>query len=87
MNLTKISIVFVAFLAGCGASAVASQLAVPSARAGTNPTRWEYLCMVAQPEVTSRTKSDTDAFNRAGGEGWELATTGGAAWCFKRQLP
>ncbi len=90
MHLAKTSIALVALLVGCGASAVASQLVIPKARAGTSPTRWEYLCLVAQPEVTNRTKSDVETFNRAGAEGWELAAVGGVgdvAWCFKRQLP
>jgi hypothetical protein len=87
MHLTKTSLALVAFLAGCGASAVASQLVIPSARAGTNPTRWEYLCLIAEPHLTGRSKRDVEAFNAAGAEGWELATTGNAAWCFKRPLP
>jgi hypothetical protein len=87
MNLTKTSIALAAFLAGCAASAVASQFVIPSARAGTNSTRWEYFCFLAQPDNGLRIKSDLDAFNRAGAEGWELATAGGNAYCFKRQLP
>jgi len=87
MHITKTSIALAAFLAGCGAATVASQLVVPSARAGTNPARWEYTCANAQPEY----RSDLDGFNRAGAQGWELAAgagqPGARTWCFKRQLP
>jgi len=90
MRLEKTSIALVAFLVGCGASAVAAQLVIPSARAGTNPPRWEYFCLYAAPHLNQRSKSDLEAFNRAGAEGWELAGVGGpegVSWCFKRQLP
>ncbi len=87
MHLTKTGIALAAFLAGCGASAVASQVVIPKARAGTNPARWEYLCLKAQPELDSRRTSDVEAFNRAGAEGWELAGVDSAGWCFKRPLP
>jgi len=88
MHLAKTSIVLASFLVGCAASVVASQLVIPSARAGTNPQRWEYFCMYAVPQAGGRTKSDVEAFNRAGAEGWELAVVATeTTWCFKRQLP
>jgi hypothetical protein len=78
MNLTKTGIVLATFVVGCGAGAFASQLAIPSARAGTSPTRWEYL-WIRSP--------DNDEMNKAGAEGWELATVSGALYCLKRPLP
>ncbi len=80
----------VAFIVGCAASQVASQIVVKPARAGTNPQKWEYYCI--------RGNATTDGFNKLGAEGWELTAGGGAAygtgkkgtvvfqWCFKRPL-
>ena len=71
---------FLAFGAGC----VASQLAVPVARAGSSPVRWEYMCVDAWGGVTH-------SANQLGKEGWEMAAAAGTSdhmmWCFKRQLP
>jgi hypothetical protein len=65
--------------------------AVPPARAGTNPTRWEYMCLQSTDQITANA-------NRLGAEGWELAAASGAGWgqgvfadhvmvwCFKRSL-
>ena len=80
MNVTKTGIALVAFVVGCGAGGAASQLVIPSARAGTTPTRWEYLCIT--------TGLNTERYNEAGDKGWEMAATPsfGAA-CFKRPLP
>jgi hypothetical protein len=64
MHLTKTGIALAAFLAGCGASAAASQLVIPSARAGATPARWEYFCINGN-DVKGE-------WNRAGAEGWEL---------------
>ena len=78
MNLTKTGIVLVAFILGCGAGGFASQLAIPSARAGASFTRWEYFCLEGR----------VDDFNRAGAQGWELTTAMSVGWyCFKRPLP
>jgi len=85
----------VVFVVGCMTGGVASQLAVPKARAGTNPPRWEYFC----------TQSATDpaaAMNKVGAEGWELVTVSSSKlehhfnndyetammlYCFKRPAP
>ena len=83
------------FVIGCATGGVASKLVVPPARAGTNPTRWEYLCA----ENSMLLSSD---MTRSGAEGWELVSavpvhqdreTGntlradGFVYCFKRPLP
>jgi hypothetical protein len=78
MHFTKTGIALAAFLAGCGASAAA--VAIPKARAGTNPARWEYRCV-------QEMGNPTGALNLHGAEGWELTAVSGAMWCFKRQLP
>jgi hypothetical protein len=81
------------FVLGCVASQIASTFVVPPARAGTNPTRWEYHCFAGN--------ASTEYFNKLGQQGWELAGAAGAGagagnsfdkelqlqWCFKRQLP
>jgi hypothetical protein len=66
-------------------------LVVPPAHAGTNPTRWEYVCTEGSERITASS-------NRLGAEGWELAAAAGAGWgsgitagqtmiwCFKRPL-
>jgi len=88
--------VAVVFIIGCAAGGVASHLTtIPPARAGTNPTRWEYLCQ-------ENNKALTSALNQAGREGWELvsmvpthqstaaysrdAQTDMMVMCFKRPL-
>jgi hypothetical protein len=88
-------IVGLIFVIGCIAGGAASQMVVPPARAGTAPTRWEYLC-------SQSTHSPVDALNKAGEQGWELVTlfpstydkkiggnleTGTFGYCFKRALP
>ncbi|HEY5944010.1 MAG TPA: hypothetical protein VIV40_00890 [Kofleriaceae bacterium] len=87
------------FIIGCATGGVASQLAVPPVRAGTNPTRWEYSC------VASQTGKINEGLNQMGAQGWELVSgfvtrfegvSGGGlnnqgadsyAFCFKRALP
>jgi hypothetical protein len=73
-----LAVAFVAFVLGC----VTKAIVVPPARAGTNPTRWEYRCVKAfNPEEDA---------NKLGAEGWELGSAVGVApalWCFKRPLP
>lgn len=57
------------FVLGCATGGVASKFVVPPARAGTNPTRWEYVCTnVGADALTQRV-------NELGQQGWELATT------------
>jgi len=90
-------IVALIFIIGCAAGGVASQLVIPPARAGTNPTRWEYLCQQGNAALTS-------SLNGAGLEGWELVNvlalhqsvvsgmsgeirTDLLMTCFKRALP
>jgi len=62
----------VAFLVGC----IVGQKVISPVRAGTSPTRWEYMRGL-----------DKDA-NKAGTQGWELvAIDHDYNWCFKRPLP
>ena len=83
--MTKRIGVVAVFLVGCAVGGVSSQLVVPKASAQQAATlhQWEYMCRadIAIEEM--------QAFaNRAGGQGWELATStigGGMAYpCFKR---
>ena len=87
------------FIIGCATGGVASQFVVPPVRAGTSPTRWEYVCIASKPGAFDRDLS------RMGAEGWELATSfigrydvessvgvngavgDGWGFCFKRALP
>lgn len=80
------------FVIGCATGGVAAQFVVPSVRAGTTPTRWEYQCAVINSEETVVPMT----LNRLGAEGWELvsiAPQGGSAYvraytvCAKRALP
>jgi hypothetical protein len=68
----------VIFLIGCATGGVASQFVVPPARAGTNPTRWEYLCkaqVAGNPSATEFSSWGwTTELNRWGAEGWELVS-------------
>jgi hypothetical protein len=87
-------IIAVIFIIGCATGGVASQLVIPPVRAGTNPTRWEYLC----GESTSNLNGH---LVKPGTEGWELVsvflsdqkryadgtTADTMAYCFKRPLP
>ena len=87
----------IALVVGCATGAVVSQLAVPAARAGTNPTKWEYVC----GEV-GHAPSLQQWANKLGRQGWELGGAAGGMlgqgeglsshsasrylWCFKRPL-
>jgi hypothetical protein len=80
--------------AGYGAGTTASNFVVPPARAGTNPPRWEYTCMVLPARASGPTPdaSELANMNKAGGEGWELVTAQGGGslntvFCYKRPLP
>jgi hypothetical protein len=77
MNVTKTGIALVAFVFGCALSCVAQQLIIPAARAGTSPTRWEYLLIRG---------TDAEKFNEAGAQGWELTTANQYVNTFKRPL-
>jgi hypothetical protein len=87
------------FVIGCAAGGVASQVVIPPARAGTSPTRWEYLC-------TNVKQSVPEALAESGSKGWEMVSafpshyeqgTGAGllndlkadayGFCFKRALP
>jgi hypothetical protein len=78
MNWTKIGFALIAFVVGCGVGGFASQHAIPSARAGTRPTRWEYF-FIGDPE--------TNEMNKAGAEGWELTSQSPYGCWLKRPLP
>ena len=89
-TLKKIGVLALAFVAGCAAQ-LAGQLVVPAARAGTNPTRWEYMCIDGPGSTGNPLTTDMD---KLGAQGWELAAGVGRgaegavpAWCFKRALP
>lgn len=85
----------IVFILGCATGGVASQLVIPPARAGTPPTRWEYLCGIDRADYDQLV--DVKTFNRAGAEGWELAamvsprpggtmSQGKIHYCFKRRI-
>jgi len=78
-HLGRVTLLFVGIMVGC----VTAPLVVPSVRAGTNPTRWEYLCFEEWGARDVRAKA-----NKAGSQGWEMVTTSAhyGVWCFKRPL-
>ena len=47
--------------------------------------RWEYACMKPYSS-TGGPESMTSEANKYGRDGWELAATDGATWCFKRPV-
>jgi hypothetical protein len=83
--MTKRIGVAAVFLVGCAVGGVSSQLVVPkaSAQQAATLTKWEYLC----PTGIDHEEWPTAA-NRAGAQGWELATSqldnGRIYACFKR---
>lgn len=89
--MSKTTVALIAFLAGCGAAAVAP-LVIPPAHAQTTQ-RWETLCVQTQTERgTSLAENTTAAGNAAGREGWEPFSssqvgTSYAMICFKRPAP
>ncbi len=83
-HTARLVALLVAFLVGC----VAARVAIPPARAGTTPQRWEYLC--DSVGGFSPLEKMQQAMNKAGAEGWELVAAFGAngnAYCLKRALP
>jgi hypothetical protein len=87
MSTSKLALA-VLFLVGCVAGAAGSQLIAPSARAGGNPTRWEYFCVQG-----SNDQRAMGALNDAGSNGFELVSAtfvsefNQANYCMKRPLP
>jgi hypothetical protein len=71
------------FVLGCATGGVASQVVIPSARAGIAPQRWEHFCME---------NPSAEGLNKAGSEGWELVTVtshpnvADYMFCFKRPV-
>ena len=87
--------VAIIFVIGCATGSIASQIVVPPVRAGTNPTRWEYLCAKTGGPLST-------AMTEMGAQGWELVSAfpsyldhkmGGSleaeaiTFCSKRALP
>jgi hypothetical protein len=60
------------FLVGCITAHVASELVIPPAKAGTNPTKWEYVCH--RHEGGNLATKLTEASNQAGSQGWEMVS-------------
>ena len=81
-------VISLVFILGCVAGATTAQLVVPKARAGTNPTRWEYHCTTDAGDDLNRHPPKT--LNALGAEGWELVSAAyvpqDAVFCFKRPL-
>jgi len=67
----KRGFVTIVFIIGCATGGVASQLVVPPVRAGTAPTRWEYLCNEATFATMRQLRA---ALNEAGDVGWEAVS-------------
>ena len=65
--MTQHAWIAVIFIIGCATGGVASKLVVSPVRAGTNPTRWEYLCAETTSDLTTQ-------MSKFGQEGWELAS-------------
>ena len=73
---------------GCVAATVAQNFVVPPVRAGTNPTKWEYICHHVKESSASKQAPVAEAkSNLLGAEGWELVANASATYCFKRPLP
>jgi hypothetical protein len=53
------------FVIGCATGGVASQVVIPPVRAGTNPTRWEHICLTITNNLSTR-------MTEMGAQGWEL---------------
>ena len=91
MKTTRPAVIGMVFLLGCAVGGASSRLAVPLARAGTNPTRWEYHCIDGTAELVPNS-------NKMGEQGWEMVAGAGAGsgskigsanefiWCFKRPV-
>jgi hypothetical protein len=80
----SVAILFLGVIVGCAAERV---FAVPPARAGATPQRWEYACEEAYVD-----RETTEMANKYGQQGWEMVATtptplSRAMWCFKRPLP
>jgi hypothetical protein len=77
-----------AFVIGCAASQLVSN-AIPPARAGTAPQRWEYVCnTIDSRRDHERMTEQANAYGRAGWEMTAVASDNGlSSWCFKRPLP
>jgi hypothetical protein len=73
------AILLLGIIVGCAAERV---LAVPPARAGTTPQRWEYAC----ERVNWEPQNVTRAANEFGQQGWEMSAAMNTVWCFKRPL-
>lgn len=86
----------VVFVIGCVAGGAASHITISTARAGTNPPRWEYRCDESPNEDIPLAQ-----LNQAGSEGWELVwmmpnkmrggvgvlDTNDLSYCMKRPVP
>ena len=85
MKQTKWALmILVAFFVGCATSSVVSQLLVPEVHAGTNPPRWEQLCV-----IETRVDAINERAKAMGEAGWELigvTDAGGGLACYKRPL-
>jgi hypothetical protein len=91
MTTTRSAVIGMVFLLGCAVGGASSRLAVPQARAGANPTRWEYHCIDGTAELVPNS-------NKMGEQGWEMVAGAGAGssskllsnnefvWCFKRAV-
>ncbi|WP_437513026.1 hypothetical protein [Sorangium sp. So ce1099] len=93
---------FLAFVFGCSASYVVPRFVVPPVQAGTNPTRWENLCIGSEAADVATTRVESAAkpngwnavLNRFGAQGWEPSAFSFdpadaerlQAVCFKRPL-
>ncbi|MBC8133508.1 MAG: hypothetical protein H7X95_11055 [Deltaproteobacteria bacterium] len=90
MKSTQAAVLGAVFVIGCAVGGASSHFVVPPARAGTNPTRWEYYCLETGEE------GFLQKCNQLGAQGWEMAAGAGAGagtgwdktmkltWCFKR---
>ena len=94
MSKSKMILGFVgALVLGYAANQIAP-FAVPPARAGTSPQKWEYTCKPVARGGTNIEKEahDTAAIASAlGREGWEMSgggprDNGYGIWCFRRAL-
>ncbi len=72
------------FLLGCAAASVIVPLRAPAIRAGTNPQKWEQMCVPKNGAVTGMKIKDCSAAEVNKPTGWNkvLAEHGAQGWEF-----
>ncbi len=86
-RLFFIMVLTITFVFGCVSAHLVNEFIIPPAKAGVKYVKWEYLCERIETSSLEEAKNiANEMFNKAGHEGWEVATTLSQGWivCFKR---